>query len=1059
MSSILIQRVSSYCKIQQNLVLYLNDIMCDNTITDWLANEDTRSKDGPLDIRAHLLRQWPTPLLSNLSSIFKETAVYSNLTRQEALNTIAYFLYEYDDIIHTQLLECFLTHQLLKSTTDSYLVIDKAKQISGIFTSLSRCYSPRCQVSNITCYSPLCPNKQISGLLRLVQQTNNEDSTNMRHKDWIEQIPPYLLNSITHVELKRQAAIGELLVKEKNYSEDLHILHTIYAIPLLSSDHIIHISRQQSFYNEVFGNYLDIMNSHDSFYQILASHRYSSYFMGRVGKVVLQHVTNLIEPYLEYASSHVRAIYRVTVENKNNAQFAKFLQDQNINKCTRRLGLRHYLTSPTLWLGKMKLLIEAILKNTIDDADQLALKASIAILHDTLNKMNSCTKKAEEELCREELISSIYIPSSLFAEEVNISIPPDSTLIKQEKVWLARSTHPLQPSICHIFLFSHSIVLTHPRINQGKKEHIVVTGTPIPIQMILTDSTNSTSLIRRLSFASSSIVSSPYHLISSFRNSKAKPENTSLSAPKDNSELVLSKQNSKQASIPIQIKNQILKLKNSMKWDPSLSLPVSSTIETKEKLITVTRRDSAPASLGSKPALLRSKRNHRSNTTIQRERIQNRTLKIGHMAYPEIAFQLEFFCRVDRERWEKLINDTISNKCQHNLFKIQVITKSLSQGVERSSSLLSTTSTTSTTSSGSTLVNSFSKPSSNVTSGLRERISCICSFDYYNPLKGNENYFAAGTQNGILIGLTDGSSQPQLVLALPFAQQISVLDDKLIVLSGTNKSELVAYGIHSLMHSFTSIENQTKDTTRFQDWCMIKRKSVICFAIGKVRNQSVIVYLTQDQEDIWLVVVVPTGHADQSDHWFKKYKVTYKVSIKNPNAIQLMYDAAFIQSNENGVERINITPFESSMKTEEGDHHCEFQQHVVDSKILVTVPNIGFVLLPHIFSTCVGVTSNSHCAWFCSLDHRYELPLTQHHIQFESQVNRIAVVYPYLVAFSLSVIEIRHLKTTELIQAIQGQRIQFISKNNNSTKPILFFTMANITDSRLTSVYKLQLSV
>jgi hypothetical protein len=534
----------------------------------------------------------------------------------------------------------------------------------------------------------------------------------------------------------------------------------------------------------------------------------------------------------------------------------------------------------------MKLLIEAILKNTIDDADQLALKASIAILHDTLIRMNNCTNKAEEQLCREELLNSIYIPSNISDEQANISIPSDSTLIKQEKVWLARSTHPLQPSICHIFLFSHSIVLTHPRINQGRKEHIVVTGTPIPIQMIIADSTNSTSLIRRLSFASSSIVSSPYHLINSLRNQKTKPETNAT--PEVKPRLDLSKEDSNQPSIPIQIKNQILKLKNSMNWGPSQSLPVSSGMD-KDRLVTVTRRDSAPASLGTKPALLRTKRNLRSNTTIQRTRVQNRTLKISHMAYPEIAFQLEFFYKADRERWEKLIQDTI-RKCQQNLFKVQLITQSVDQGVGRSSSLLSTTSTSSA-SSGSTLASSFSKPSANIASSLREKVTCLCSFgkkenyffflsvliysrlDYYNPLKGNESYFAMGTPTGVSIGPSDGSSQPQLVLSLPFVQQITVLDDKLIVFSGAHNSQLVAYGIHSLLCSSNSKDNPA------QDWCMIKRSMVICFTTGKVRNQSVIVYLTQEQDDVWLVVIVPT--AGQSHHWFKKYKMVKNIQLEH----------------------------------------------------------------------------------------------------------------------------------------------------------------------------------
>jgi hypothetical protein len=126
-----------------------------------------------------------------------------------------------------------------------------------------------------------------------------------------------------------------------------------------------------------------------------------------------------------------------------------------------------------------------------------------------------------------------------------------------------------------------------------------------------------------------------------------------------------------------------------------------------------------------------------------------------------------------------------------------------------------------------------------------------------------------GTQTGVSIGPSDGSSQLKLVLSLPFVQQITVLDDKLIVFSGAHNSQLVAHGIHSLLCLSNSKDNPA------QDWCMIKRSMVICFTTGKVRNQSVIVYLTQEQDDIWLVVIVPT--AGQSHHWFKKYKMVKNI--------------------------------------------------------------------------------------------------------------------------------------------------------------------------------------
>ncbi|CAO3643747.1 unnamed protein product [Mucor fragilis] len=431
-------------------------------------------------------------------------------------------------IVHSQLLDSFLDHGLLAVNHASQLKINYSIACTGIFLPLTKCYSPSCQPNDVSCYSALCPNKRMSSMLHIyndcqqeeLQQGKQQQETPHTKRDWISTIPHHIRDSISRKELKRQAGIAELLSTEKNYCHDLDILHRVYAIPLLDSTEIIaNPSRRQRFYNNVFGNYLDITHLHHSFYQRLISHnRHSGFFIGRVGTIIMQHVTKLIEPYIQYASNHVKAIHCMTIEHRNNPQFASFLETQNTQKCTRRLGLRHYLTSPTLWIGKLKLLIEAILKNTVDDADQLSLKATLAILHDTLCRMNSSAtaNSSPEDFRFEELSGSIYCGQQ--PELQLLPLPDDCTLIKEEALWLARSTHPLQPSLCHLLLFSHALILTHPRVSNGRTDYMVIQV--IPIQLLMIDS-NASSMIRRISFASTSMVSTPLHLISNLRRQKS----------------------------------------------------------------------------------------------------------------------------------------------------------------------------------------------------------------------------------------------------------------------------------------------------------------------------------------------------------------------------------------------------------------------------------------------------------------------------------------------------------------------------------------------------------
>lgn len=115
-------------------------------------------------------------------------------------------------------------------------------------------------------------------------------------------------------------------------------------------------------------------------------------------------------------------------------------------------------------------------------------------------------------------------------------------------------------------------------------------------------------------------------------------------------------------------------------------------------------------------------------------------------------------------------------------------------------------------------------------------------------------------------------------------QQLFILNNKIIVLYNGNKQNmLIAYGLKTMVDSYRSSQPFNVAT---MDWCMIKRSSVICFTVGKIRNQTVIAYLTRRAQTIWLVIIVPNDTISQPtfsrNHWFKKYRavsILYRMSL------------------------------------------------------------------------------------------------------------------------------------------------------------------------------------
>ncbi|KAG0186782.1 RHO1 GDP-GTP exchange protein 2 [Apophysomyces sp. BC1034] len=270
------------------------------------------------------------------------------------------------------------------------------------------CYSSRCDGRRQGCYSPTCPHRTLTGKLRLWDPDGGEKPV----VDWIEHVPEHVRNSLSPQEMKRQAAIAELLASEHQYSHDFDILHDIYAQPLLRSPCIEEL-RRQKVHDLVFSNYEIMAKLHRRVCTDLVAHRQVDSLFGLVGTILLKHVARLETPYVIYAAAHVKAMSILSAEIHRNLGFRRFVEYQNAHENNRKLGLRHFLTMPVHRIGRLRLLTTAILKYTTHDGEQLALSATVESLNDLQRRMNEATRKAQIETRLLQIASSLTIPQHL----------------------------------------------------------------------------------------------------------------------------------------------------------------------------------------------------------------------------------------------------------------------------------------------------------------------------------------------------------------------------------------------------------------------------------------------------------------------------------------------------------------------------------------------------------------------------------------------------------------------------------------------------------------------
>ncbi|ORZ12282.1 hypothetical protein BCR42DRAFT_468053 [Absidia repens] len=1078
---------------------------------------------------------WPSPagpLLSKLADIFVQVIAYTHVTRQEALDIIGFMLSNHSSRVHEQLLSSFIQHELLQRipSTAYYRIVNT--QVSGILTPLSQCYSPTCNIRDL-CYSPTCPNSKSE--CDLFTSTNS----------WLQRIPKHILQKTHRNELLRQAAIADLLSMEQSYLADLHILDEVYSKPLLSSP-CVPESYRNSFHMLLFGNYQLLSKLHHRFCIELVQHcqNPNQILFGKVGSTIQQHIQNLIHPYIQYTGNHIRSSYALRMERRRNPSFCRFVDSQNGQPRTRRLSLGHFLSAPTLWIGKYRMLVEALAKRSSElPEDKVVLQQCVISLQDLLSKMNQAATDAGHDTRRAHVTAclALSIPSyySLLTDTTagwshQWIFPYDAKLLHEGKMWLQRSTASPLPTTtmiqCHAFLFDHMLFIAQAaKMIDGMEEYTLV-GKPIPLAAFVwmddeqyNHYSSSSPLIHRLSRQLSSKLSvKPSTIWSTIRRTpsttfQSPPPIDTLSSSK--STPVISPQMSPlPAHQSLGSASRLRRRLRTNRWSSgpvythsssaihTLTLPSpdqqlnrrqsvpelsfynnttesninhaktngQNTISGKKKISispltpiesgkrssssyssTTTTTSSSSSSTSSQTAI-----HDTTSSTIARETIpplgqgdnKSKCIQFAHSASIETPYMLEFEDTQSCQLWRDAINSALSLvHPQYSLSPIweqssRMSPKKLAQAQQRDEASSFKRLSSSPWSSISTSATSPPVPSSSTVTPRRKsdpeedlhHMQIHCAFPYRTS--NGDKMIALGTQNGVWVGsehqltgtdtVKDDFGLTQIIPTHP-CHRLVMINGMLVAMTCNpkHKYSLVAYPI--LDSNVGGGEENQRQQGKKQEasssekkWCVVKRDWVISMAVGRLYQQTVLVYLTRYGAHVLAVVAIPRTHAP----WFRKVK-EYTVRMKDANNISIHNNALYIQSNKYGVE--SIVP---SRKRETSVHWQNISRSPCIAYIplltghgLATSSGIWRINLPSsstssVLQSSTLYTSNNGTATTTTTSTSND-PTQKNNVplfEFESRMSSISMDYPFVIAFGHSLIEIWNVELNKLVQVFHS---------------------------------------
>lgn len=452
-------------------------------------------------------------LLSNVAAAFrdrvplqekeKDGLVYKNaFSGYEAVELIAYIIRTSDRNLALLLgrsldaqkffHEVAYAHRLRDSPNEVYqfkeTINEEPPEVNGVFTLLTECYSPTCNRDNL-CYSIACPrrleqqqrlNMKVSpGLKRETSRSSLHDEFENEQKLWINTVSKEVSDSVSDKEKKRQEVISEIMYTERDFVKDLEYLRDFWIKPLRMPDiSPIPEHRREKFIRTVFSNCQEVHSVNARMANALTRRQQQNPVVRNVGDIFLEYVPQF-HPFIRYGANQLFGKFEFEKEKGSNSAFARFTEETERLKESRKLELNGYLTKPTTRLARYPLLLENVLKYTEENnPDMKDIPKAVEQIRGFLSRVNEESGKAENHFNLMTLNSQLKwgsIPHmDLKLTEESRQLIFKSNLKKQVTSEQADVT---------AYLFDHAVLIVRVK-TVNKKEEVRVYRKPIPLELL-----------------------------------------------------------------------------------------------------------------------------------------------------------------------------------------------------------------------------------------------------------------------------------------------------------------------------------------------------------------------------------------------------------------------------------------------------------------------------------------------------------------------------------------------------------------------------------------------
>lgn len=403
---------------------------------------------------------------------------------------------------------------------------------NGVFTPLTRCYSPLCSPGRPSaCYSPSCPNSAYSPLPLTVCDNENSagrvggmldkslTADTSQKKAWAEIVPPELLKNIPHDEIARQNAILETIQKEEEFLADLELLDTLFVQGLQRPSDAgdpppLPIGPERDdFIREVFGNHLELAAHIRALVERLhIRQREENPIVQTIGDIFLSAALDWGDTYTTYVVNYPLAISRVKREMTINPRFKAFVEACRRHPAAHKHPLENFLFRPPARLQRYHLHLESILKKTEkDNHDRDSLQNAIDIINDQCKTAQAGVESAELKVKIREYAYNLLAKRNKHAIDMDL-LNPERQLIHQGKVLRKPDAFDFDWTELQAILFDNYFIVTKPKRIEGAEDdganvatsssslgaRFVLAKRPIPVEMLevtgLTESSISRSI-------------------------------------------------------------------------------------------------------------------------------------------------------------------------------------------------------------------------------------------------------------------------------------------------------------------------------------------------------------------------------------------------------------------------------------------------------------------------------------------------------------------------------------------------------------------------------------